>query len=65
LAKYEPGLSPLSAHLLYPKSRNMPAADCGLSFTSSNGDGLADSIQRCRLNSKSLANILYTDARRA
>jgi hypothetical protein len=43
----------------------MPAADCGLSFTSSNGDRLADAIQRCRLNSKSLANLLCPIARSA
>src|SRR5579859_5359185 len=64
-AKLEPGLSLLSAHLLHPKSRKMPAADCGHTFTSSNGDGLADSIRRCRLNSKSLANLLCSIARSA
>jgi hypothetical protein len=37
----EPGLWPLSAYLLYPKSRESRVARCGRSFRSSYGRGLA------------------------
>src|SRR6266446_3222971 len=51
-----PGLSPLTAHLLYPLSRKLPAADCGLCFTSGNGarlggldyNGAASTVSRWR-----------------
>ena len=54
----EPGLSPLSAHLLYPKTairgRQIAVSASGLAAARR----LAESIQRPCGNSKSLANLL-------
>jgi len=62
LTDTEPGLSPLSAHLLYPQNRKLRAADCGLCFTSGNGARLGGLDTRVAPNSKSLANLLCTHA---
>ena len=58
LTDTEPGLSPLSAHLLYPPNRKLRAADCGRRFRFSSGATIGGVDTTSRGNSKSLANLL-------
>jgi len=55
-----PAYRPLSAHLLYPESRKLRAADWGLRFRSSSGATLGGVNTTCRGNGKALTNLLYT-----
>ena len=58
LTNTEPGLSPLSAHLLYPQNPKLRAADCGRRFRFSSGATIGGVDTTSRGNSKSLANLL-------